>query len=175
MADTVDRRTWGVSLGDVVRLAPQVSVLDGDATGGTPPRDAEYGTPERVITSDDVLRYVRDVAARVTARVVALQLDAAGLGDALTAVAADAVKNGAAAYLVDAAFPARSGVNDLSSYGQVLWARYREALDELQALADMVKARGGAVGEDGQPAPILPASSAFPPTVFPDAQDGGRW
>ena len=43
MADLGDARTWGVGLGDVSRLAPQVSVLDLDAQGGPPTADPEYG------------------------------------------------------------------------------------------------------------------------------------
>ena len=169
MADLGDARTWGVGLDDVSRLAPQVSVLDLDAQGGPPTADPEYGGRTRSITTEDVRRWIHEVAARVNARVTVLGLESAGLGDALHVVAHDATANGAAAYLVDAAFPARSGVNDQASYGAVLWARYREAMDELQALADAIERRRAA-GEDvgGAPAVVMQPGGEFPATAFPD-------
>ena len=170
MADLGDARTWGVGLDDVSRLAPQVSVLDLDAQGGPPTADPEYGGRTRSITTEDVRRWIHEVAARVNARITVLGLESAGLGDTLHVVAHDATANGAAAYLVDAAFPARSGVNDQASYGAVLWARYREAMDELQALADAIERRREA---DAGAAVVVQPGGEFPATAFPDG--ARRW
>ena len=45
----------------------------------------------------------------------------------------DVIANGAAWYLVDAAYPARAGINDSSSYGDVLRQRYESGLADLAA------------------------------------------
>lgn len=170
MADLADVRTWGVGLDKVSSLAPHVSVWDAAEQGGNPPRDAEYQSPTRAVTAEDVRGWVLQVAARVTARLEVAGFDPANVGDAVRVLAHDATANGAAAYLVDAAFPARSSVNDSAAYGATLWARFREALGEIDALG-RARADGGAAGGS------LPASSAFPATAFPDVTPGGgaRW
>lgn len=160
---------WGVTVSDVLALAPHLSIKEGD--GHVIAQDPEYSTRGRVTTQDDVHGFIVDVGARVTARVTALGLQQHA--DVVGGVAADAVKNGAAAYLVDAVYPARSGVNDLTSYGQVLWARYREALEEIGELAAALRARGAlAEGGGGALSTALQPSGEFPAPSILDAPTG---
>lgn len=159
---------WGVSVQDVLALAPHVTVITSATQQPTP--DPEYGVgTQRYITTQQVLGWIVDVASRVAAHRLALGIDVPEVQGALDLLAADAVKNGSGAYLVDAAFPARSGINDQAAYGQVLWSRYQSALDSMTALADRLRPGGG----DG---PILPQGGAvgfFPPVSIPDPWPGG--
>lgn len=159
---------WGVSVQDVLALAPHVTVVPADST--TPVPDPEYGVgTQRGIREVQVEGWVKDVASRVQAHRISLGVDVPEVQEGLDTLAADAVKNGAAAYLVDAAFPARSGVNDQASYGQVLWARYQSALDAMAAIADRVRPGG----EGGLQLPQGGAVGFFPPVSVRDYLPGG--
>jgi len=162
VADTT--QTWGVEVSDVLALAPHVTVLPA-APQGEPTTDPDYGVgTQRAITQTQVEGFIADVASRVSAHRMSLVVHGESIGAALDVLAADAVKNGAAAYLVDAAFPARAGVNDSASYGQVLWARYQSAIDSMTDMANRVRDVDGSVPGDT----FGNASGYFPPSAFPD-------
>lgn len=163
MAET-QPEVWGVSVADVQALAPHVSVLSGENPARRTDPDYDLGV-QAYTTEKQVRQFIVDVASRVAG----FRLSLAVVGDeflpALDALSADAVKNGAAAYLVDAAHPARAGVNDSASYGMVLWRRYEQALEALEAAVDRLTG----VGEDGVvPGVVIQPSGQFPAPAFPD-------
>lgn len=160
---------WGASVSDVLALAPHVTVVDQPAQGSQ--LDPEYDVgAQRYITIEQVAGWVNDVASRVQAHRLALGVTAPHIGPALDMLAGDAVKNGAASYLVDAAFPARSGVNDAAAYGQVLWARHQSALASMVDLSERAVDPDAPV--DGGPAPVSGAGR-FPPPSIPDPTPWG--
>jgi hypothetical protein len=89
-----------------------------------------------------------------------------GRRTALGAFAANVIELGAAAMTEDAAFPERSSPTaDESSYGATLWARYREAFDELLVAAG-VEAPGGSTGGGSTFSTDRPAASFPAPLGF---------
>lgn len=135
--------------------------------------DPQFGPDSEAISDDTIQYWIDTVSSTVTSRVVVLaayqrhtERWAAVLGSAQAAVL-----NGAAAYLVDAAFPAMATPNNEASYGAVLRARYET---ELQYLTDLPAAfaaqdEDGAVTDDGtvgvQPL-INPTPTYLPPGLF---------
>jgi hypothetical protein len=152
---------WGVTVEEVSALTPHVSI------GITPavPVDPVFGaTADRRISVDEVEQFISDVAGRVALRLAGLDrvtdpTRAATLGKA----AHDATVNGAASYLIAAAFSVGQ-TNSSDSYRDLLWARYESALDGADtALTAWL---------DELPPVVPPASgsisSFFPAPMFPD-------
>lgn len=157
---------FGVQPDDVLALTSHVKVTTGAAAPAT---DTVFGGGglTRGFTIADVERWIAQVSAIVdlkTRRRASLTDQAHRL--ALSTAARSVVAVGAAAYLVDAAFPANSSVNDSGAYGAVLWGRYKDELDGLVAMV-----------EEATPAPVIVNTSGgiggyFPPPAFPDVL---RW
>lgn len=105
-------------------------------------------TAATVPTVGQVQEHVDRMSEVVAARVgeaLATVVDADQLV-ALTGLARAAVELGAAAWTEDARYPERAAMAD-TSYGQVLWSRYREVLEALLiALGVDVNAPGGPTG-----------------------------
>lgn len=153
----------------VSALAPHIGITETPNTPPTPPPPADpvYGksAPVRRITVSDVEGWILSVASRVEGRLYRLPLipvSHPALAGILVS-AADAVTNGAAAYLVDTAFPSKASPNDQTSYGEVLWSRYESLLDDLEkrvarAIDDALP--GGELG------PGLSLGGGFPPPRF---------
>jgi hypothetical protein len=156
---------WGVTVEEVSALTPQVSIGTTPAT----PVDPVFGrNADRRISVDEVDQFITDVAGRVALRLT-------GLGritdeTRLTVIgkaAHDATVNGAASYLVAAAFPVGQTNSD-GGYAALLWSRYESALDG---------AFGALAGWLTELPPVVPpatghVSGFFPAPMFPD---GGRF
>lgn len=169
---------WGVTVEQVSTLAPHIPIQKKQAPApGEPPA---YALPAldpvfknantRIITEDEVLGFIETVTAIVRGRVLrASKLpDTAPYLAYLAAAGAGVIANGAAHYLVAAAFPLKAGTNDNTSYAEVLRLRFEEGLAELlKGLADAL--------EDAEGEGALPPGRMFPvvftPTEirFPDA------
>lgn len=150
---------WGVTVAEVAALASHA-----DITAGTT-ADPEFGAAnDRRVKTQDVTRWIESVEATVDLKLRKRTALAADAQERLKAAAKTVVLNGAAAYLVDAAYPARAGVGDNSSYGNVLWNRYNTGLAELVELVEEWAAQGG----DDNASSALPIKSFFPSTRFTD-------
>lgn len=153
---------FAVEVEDVLALTSHIKVTEGAAA---PAVDTVFGGGglTKGFTIADVQRWIDQVSAIVdlkTRRRTSLT-DPAHLA-AMNTAARSVVAVGAAAYLVDAAFPSNSSVNDGGSYGAVLWGRYKDELDGLVALVD-----------EATPAPVIVPTTGgiggyFPPPAFPD-------
>jgi hypothetical protein len=154
---------WGVTVEEVSALAPHVTIGEAPAA---PVDDTFYIPADRAITVNEVQGFIRDAAARVSLRLANLtRITDAGQLSTVAKAAHDATVNGAAWYLVTAAFPIGQ-VNDNSAYAEVLRARFETALDTAGGVLDgwvLELANGG-----GSTQPHTFASS-FPATSFPDA------
>lgn len=165
MAEPV-QPAYGVSVQNVRDLARHA---------GTAPYqdDPQFGPDSEAISDDTIKYWIDTVVSTVTSRVIVLaayqkhtERWAAVLGSAQAAVL-----NGAAAYLVDAAFPIRATPNDEASYGAVLRGRYEAELQYLTDLPEKFAAQDedGAPAEDGavgvQPL-INPTPTYLPPGLF---------
>ena len=160
--------TFGVRVGDVLALAPNVSLGTDPDTDDT--ATDLYRPADRVITNADVEKWIASVAARVDVRLVRrAALTTPAYVSALTSAAADAVANGAAAYLVGAAAPTRASLNDPGAYDGVLWARFESALTDAAAALDawLAPAADGGTGAGATP-PSGRAGWAGPKPLFPD-------
>ncbi|WBF78978.1 hypothetical protein SEA_BOLT007_10 [Arthrobacter phage Bolt007] len=160
-----DPSEYGVSVETVSALAPHVTIsADPDPLPGADPLYSNSGI--RKITAEAVERWIEGVTARVTGRLYRLaELPAEHAArPGIEAEIADAINNGAAAYLVDAAFPAKAAPNDNTSYGEVLRARSEaitlELMERIVAIVD-------APVVVGAPGPVA-ISFEFPPATFTD-------
>lgn len=161
---------WGVDVEQVSALAPHVTI----ATEAVPsaPVDPVYSDPRvHKITATQVEAWILSVSARVSGRLWRFREipETHPARDGLLVAGADVVANGAASYLVDAAFPAKAAPNDNTSYGSVLRGRYEEGLAELEARV-LTVLEDSAGGSDA-PGPE-PIGFEFPEILFPDNQ---RW
>lgn len=138
-SETVGANNWGVSVEMVSALAPSVPVAMPTGQPPLKPSDPFYDRANtRKLNSVDVQGYITSAASRVMGRVYyfsKLKPEHPFL-EHLKAAGADATANAAAAYLVEAAMPMSASPNNLASYGQVLWARYAELMDELVEALD---------------------------------------
>lgn len=169
MPEDQDKQTWGVSVEDVLALAPHVRVV---SESDTPQRDPQYGgaADTSTVTRTAVEEWITDVARAVDVRISRYRRITGENLARLHKAAATVTKVGAGAYLVDAAHPTRAGVGDNASYGNVLWTRYQDLLEELEKAAEDM---------DGQPDDpghgVYPQiRHTFPKTSFPDDLNS-RW
>lgn len=157
---------WTVGVADVAALTPHVTVYADDAPA--PVADPDYSLPGiRRIRNADVERWIGAISARVSGRLWRLpQLpETHPARPGILSAAADVVANGAASYLVDAAFPAKAAPNENTSYGAVLKARYEEGIVDLEARLLLVLEEIAAGGDLGGPAAL---SFEFPAPMFGD-------
>ncbi|WNO25832.1 hypothetical protein SEA_ALTADENA_10 [Arthrobacter phage Altadena] len=161
---------WGVNVEAVSALAPHVTIASG--TAPSVPADPLYSDRGvHKITAQQVEGWIASVSSRVAGRLWRLSEipETHPAREGLVVAAADLVANGAAAYLVDAAFPAKASPNDQTSYGAVLWNRYEGGLAELEARVVTIIDGLAPGGASAGPATI---SAEFPPALFPDTV---RW
>lgn len=160
--DTGRRNKFGVTAKRVHALVSHVS-LDESPVAEV---DTVFGGGglQRKVRVADVENWIEDVSAVVDLRLSKRSTLTEQAQSTLNHAAAAVIITGAAAYLVDAAFPANSSVNDSGAYGQVLWSRYRTDLEELAAeldkqLQDSDSLAGGTSARAG---------GYFPPPTFTD-------
>lgn len=161
---------WSVTPDQVIALAAQADVyLTEDGDGYTP--DPEFGGPQAAITKRVKKTHVEQWIADATKTVDIVLVKRRRLGASLRTEFETALPPVmavlAAAYLVDAAYPQRSGVNDQASYGQVLWTRYRAMLEDLKEALDELIAHPPADDEDPGQVPGI-AAGGFPTPIFGD-------
>lgn len=138
-------QSWGVTVQQVERLAPHITVYTGDVPD-TP--DNVYGKTQRRITHADVAGWIEEVGSTVDIRLIrratltpSAQERIAGLAKAATAV-------GAGSYLVAAGMPNKAGVNENSSYSAELWKRYETMVDSAVAAIDSLLDNPNDAGEE---------------------------
>lgn len=141
--------TFGVTAADVRELAAHIS------RGAPTTHDPDFGPNRPQITDAQVDRWIHYVADSVRSRIVALTRYSAHttrwagiLGSARTAVV-----NGAAAYLVSAAFPGRAGTNEQANYSAELTARYEREMTFLLELPAVLEHE-----DEVNPPPPLPGA-----------------
>lgn len=166
--------TWGVTVDEVSALAPHIGLTTSSTVPSEPVDDVFGETAEGKVSTDQVQKWIEDVAARVEMRLTKLAriVDPSAARSVLTRACHDLTVNGAASYLVAAAHPTGSGVNDANSYSATLWARFESGLDDLAAQLEAI------IGE-GDSAVVLPrvvrpgaGVGNFPAPLF---VDGLRW
>lgn len=163
MADT-NPPTWGVTIEQVLALAPHVGVIDTPAPADAPVDDVFGGEASRHVTRQAVEDWITSVGGMVAAGLRRRDLLTDDtLVTALNTAAHDAVLNGAASYLVAAAHPSEAGINNQTDYNAVLWQRYVDGLAQLKLDLDawlidegVVSAAADGRGRISAPAPLFP-------------------
>lgn len=153
--------TWGVTVDEVHALAPHVPIDDSPETSPDPVWE---GDVNQAVTSAQVQRWIVQVSNRASLRVELIDtVTDETRKTVMTGAIHDAVTNGAASYLVAAAYPAMSAPNEQTSYAQVLWDRYMSILKEAeQSLSGWLEVTPGSGGSAS-------VSGTFPAPLFPDA------
>lgn len=137
---------YGASVAGVRRLLPTVDI---EASSEPSESDVQAWLAE---FTGNVARRLGNVSALTEAQVGEITVAARGL-----------VHLGVAATVYDAHFPERAGLTD-QSYGQVLWGRYSDGLDELDAEVEALTGEEAAGGADASGVPLY----YFPEPAFPD-------
>lgn len=164
-------QTWGVTVDEVSALAPHVTIKADSAEPLT--NDPVFGaTQPRAITNQMVERYILDVAARVDMRTIKAKAitDEATL-EKIGRWAHDLTVNGAASYMVAAAFPSKAGLNDQSSLSAELWNRFQTGLTELASVIDELTAPDSVLPDVAGPTEVLGAW--FQEPQIPDVPQPG--
>jgi hypothetical protein len=156
---------WGVTVEEVSALAPHITIGEAPVV---PVDDTFYIPADRKITVNEVEQFISDVAGRASLRLSGLGSVSDTERKAVVGQAAhDAVVNGAASYLVSAAYPVGGSVNGDGGYAALLWSRYETALDTAGSTLDAWLTDPAIV-----PAPVPDTTGrigyAFPTTMFPD-------
>lgn len=151
--------SWGVSVEDVSALAPHIVIADdpGPAPDPAPLGDPYNKTTIRKVTRSQVEAFIADITAQVDFRLqVRDRVTNEAYAGRLDKMAQDVITNGAAWYLVAAAFPVKAGTNENTNYSAELKARFERGLDLLaEGLAAYIKA---GVGVAPLEAAAVPAS-----------------
>lgn len=152
---------FGVTVDNVRNLATHLGF-------NTAHSDPDFGPTRTQITNPMIAHWIQLVTESVQARVASLGRFRANTDRwaVITGSARTAITNGAASYLVAAAFPAKAGTNDQTSYSAELWKRYETELGTLIDLGPAFDAEDAA-GPESAGGGILPASTYTPPT-YPD-------
>lgn len=153
---------FGVTVSHVHALVSHVQLSN---ASGAPADTVFGGGLQRSIRPADVRRWIEDVSAVVDVKLSRRSvLTDPAQSESMSKAAAAVVATGAAAYVVDAAFPANSSVNDSGSYGSVLWNRYRT---DLQELADKLGELTAGISTTATTGGT--GGGSFPAPAFPDA------
>lgn len=141
-----------------VSLAPFRARLE-DATGFVTKSPLTASTNP---SAAEARGWVRDVANRVDVR-LARRADLTGAADldAVEAAARGVIALGVAAMIVDAQHPEKATSQGERRYGDVLWQRYRQGLDDLAADLERRLAATGVVSAVGRVAASFPAPSGI--------------
>lgn len=160
---------WEGAVHNVIALASQADVaMETTSDGGvqiTNPVFESGPNITRKITRAQVEKWVQRVMGQTYATLHRMRRLSEETRKGFAPAFANAVELGAAAYLVDAAYPQRAGVNDQASYGDVLWTRHR------QAVADLEEAIAGAWKDEssgGGPTPAGGPAGGRRPPIFTD-------
>ena len=175
MPDTTTE-AWGVTVDQVVALAAQADVRlaknsSGDYEVQPPANDPDFGGHQsaaitRRVRKSDVEQWVKDAATTVDIVLVKRRRLGTNIRAEFETAFGPVTAVLAAAYLVDAAYPQRSGVNDQASYGHVLWTRYRSMIDDLkEALDDLIDSPPD---DDDDTTPRPRPRGRFPQPIFTD-------
>lgn len=166
MADSTS--AWGVTVANVVALASQAHVdLKQDTNGDVVVTNEVFETTPKLaqkITQAQVQLWIDRVTAQVVVTLHRLDRVPDDKRETFKPAVANVVELGAAAYLVDAAYPQRAQVNDQASYGDVLWTRHRQALADLDAALEAWITRP----VDPHPDRYGRGVGGFPPAMFTD-------
>ncbi len=157
--------TWGVTVPEVVSLLPHISVANEPELAD----DDMFAGSAKKVRVGDVARWITAVSAIVDARLQARTALTPAVREVVHNAAHTIVLNGAAEYVVSAAFPLKSGVNDQTNYSSELHRRYAEGLEALEALLDKWLAPGGSVDPTVPSGGSAVVSGSFPEARFPDA------
>lgn len=157
---------YGVSVGQVLALVPYVRVTESPAA---PAPDHAYGggaVTDRAITRPEVESFILSVTSRVRGHAAAGDRFAHDhwITAYLAEAGADAVKNGAAAYVMGAVAPEGSAGGVSMGYESVLWQRFLEALKEIDDAIKRAETEPGPV----VPGPNGPVGVSTRPARFPD-------
>jgi len=158
-----EQPTWGVTVEEVHALAPHVPINDSPDVAPDPVWD---GAVNQAVTSAQVEAWIGQVANRAAMRLHQFDTLTDETRQGIVEGAAhDAVVNGAASYLVAAAYPAMSAPNEDVSYAQVLWGRFTATMNETaETLDKWADSDGPASGTGGV------VTGFFPEPLFPDGQ-----
>ena len=159
-----------VSVAEVNRLMPNVALKNGPTdTRGRPWRD---GTT--YVEASFVRDWIASVESRVMGRLPVIERIREGsrLMGLVVSAGHDVVLNGAGSYTYAAAGPEKAGLNDTTSYAEVLWRRYEEGLAALEESFKRWRREFPDDVDDVASVNGLPGSGVFPPPVF---RDGMRW
>jgi hypothetical protein len=126
--------------------------------------DPDFGPSRGQITDQMVSHWIRLVADSVATRAAMLARfeSDADKWAVIMGAARTAVTNGAASYLVSAAFPGMAGTSDQTSYSAELWRRYEADLGTLVDLGTILDQAGG---PGGSTEGIMPVGSRNRPSV----------
>lgn len=160
--------TWGVSVDDVSALAPHIVISNSETApvpGGVP--DPYKTAAVRALTRAQVQQFISDITAMVDMRIhERVRIADESFNAKIAAAASDVVTNGAASYLVAAAFPVKAGPNENTSYATELWNRYKLGLEELEkAIASFI---GAGVGLEPVPDGPSRITGFFPAVIVRD-------
>lgn len=141
--------TFGVTVSDVRELAAHIGRT------GVAGDDPDFGSQRVRITDAQVARWIAYVADSVRSRIITLSRYSTNTGRwaGVVGSARTAVVNGAAAYLVSAAYPARAGTNDQANYSAELTARYEREMTFLMELPEVFREE-----DEAHPAPLEPGT-----------------
>lgn len=164
------RNLYGVTVSAVMSKIKMLTLGEGSAVPleGTGVPVNGGGNRRTEITRAEVEEAIIDVTTRVRGHVVGYGALPDTVTEHITTMAADLVKLGAAAYIIDAAFPAGQGPNSLSEYSERLWSRHESGLLLLRNIAE---AHGDADG-DGLP-DVTPVAGSV--AVFADLPTFSEW
>lgn len=143
-----DATVWGVSVDDVSALAPHIVITETpDEPVVVGPGDPYNKPSVRKVTRSQVEAFIEDIRAQVDLRLYRYdRVTDVAFKARVDALAKDVITNGAAWYLVAAAFPVKAGVNENTNYSAELKARFKEGLDSLvTALDGFIKAGDGVI------------------------------
>lgn len=157
---------YGVSVGHVLALIPYVPVTAGVAPMPEQHPYALGAVTERAITTAEVQGFIESVSSRVRGHTAAGDrfADDHWISKYLAEAGADAVKNGAASYTLSAVAPEGTPGAATTSYSDVLWERFLEALREIDAAIDRCEDTPGPVAPDATGG----ARISTRPARFPD-------
>lgn len=132
---------WNVRVRDVLDLVPTLGIVpsrEPAVVEGQQPDPWAATTPEKRLSEDMVVEYVRLVSSRVAARLSRWSSipETSPFRASLLSAARDSTINGAASYTYAAAAPEKAGLSNTSDYSEVLWRRHLDSLDLAAAALD---------------------------------------
>lgn len=166
MPDLVALETWGVTVQEVLDMAPHVVLAAPPAGDAGIWANSQAGKT----STAQVTQWITDVAAMVDLRLrKRSKLTDASLVSRVERGAHSITVVGAAATLVSAVYPTKAGINEQASYSAELWARYNRELETLTDAIDEWITEGDT--SDGSGPAKGTISGNFPAPAFPDGMN----